>query len=70
MKTINCINYYDKEEIKNLLGCSSGYLNNRLSKAKIRGCYIGRKMYYTMEQIEAVLKYNPQSHESESNSNL
>lgn len=57
MKTIGTTNYYSKEEVAALIGCSINTINVRICAAKVHGSYFGRHKYYTEDQIKIIAEY-------------
>ena len=57
MKTINGTDYYSKSEMADIIGCSPATINLRVIALKIKGCYLGRRKWYTGAEMEAIATY-------------
>jgi len=56
MVTINGKNYYSKDDLRVYLGCCEATINKRIAKTNTKGYNIGRKKYYTQEQIQVLVE--------------
>ena len=57
MKEINGIKYYSKAEMSEIIGCSIATINARILALSIDGAYLGRRKWYTEEQMQAIATY-------------
>lgn len=57
MKTLNGKNYYSKEDLIAIIGCSMVTLNRRIAAAGVKGYNMGHKKYYTPEQMQILAEY-------------
>lgn len=57
MKVINNVEYYSKAEMSEIIGCSMATINARILKLSIDGAYLGRRKWYTGEQMQAIATY-------------
>jgi hypothetical protein len=57
MKEINGTEYYSKAEMSEIIGCSIATINARILALSIAGAYLGRRKWYTADEMEAIATY-------------
>jgi hypothetical protein len=57
MKEINGTKYYSKPEMAEIIGCSIATINARILALSIAGAYLGRRKWYTADEMEAIATY-------------
>lgn len=60
MKEINGTKYYSKAEMSDIIGCSIATINARILAQGIDGAYLGRRKWYTADQMQAIATYRVQ----------
>ena len=57
MKEINSTKYYSKAEMSEIIGCSIATINARILALNIRGAYLGRRKWYTADEMQTIATY-------------